>query len=243
MNIRVLTRLSLLFLIFSCFGTHNLISGAKRRPPGAGRLAVVVDERLSALRASPELSSGLVRRMSRGVLVAITGAKMSRDGILFYRISVNRRTSGWVQREAVVSPTRAGDDARLLNLIKASDEFDRILRARIFLDYFRLSRFRPEVLTIYATAAEEAAMHLSREASRRLVEQEMTAGGAPEFSYFLNYNGLDRYNRQGITFLFDASERRFRYDGEAWRELLYRYPKSPEAAEARKRLATQNAQR
>ena len=29
----------------------------------------------------------------------------------------------------------------------------------------------------------------------------MNAGGAPIFSYFLNYNGLDRYNRQGITFV------------------------------------------
>jgi hypothetical protein len=65
----------------------------------------------------------------------------------------------------------------------------------------------------------------------------MTAGGAPLFSYFLNFNGLDRYNRQGITFVFDARTKRFRYDGEGWQELVYRYPRSPEAAEARKRLA------
>lgn len=237
MNTRVLARITQLFLIFICLGTHNLVPAAKRRPPGGGRLAVVVDERLSALRASPELSGVLLRRISRGVLVAITGAKTSREGILFYRISVTRRTSGWVQREAVVSPTRSGDDARLLNLIKSSDEFDRILRARIFLDHFRLSPLRPEVLTVYAAAAEEAAIHLSREASRRLDEQEMNAGGAPQFSYFLNYNGLDRYNRQGITFLFDARERRFRYDGEGWREIVYRYPQSPQAVEARNRLA------
>ena len=52
----------------------------------------------------------------------------------------------------------------------------------------------------------------------------------------LNYNGLDRYNRQGVTFVFDSRQKRFRYDGEGWRELVHRYPKSPQAAEARKRL-------
>ena len=81
----------------------------------------------------------------------------------------------------LVSPTRDGDDARLLKLIKGSEEFDRIARARIFLDTFRLSELRPEVLMIYSLAAEEAAVHLSRDASRRLDAGEMTAGGAPVF--------------------------------------------------------------
>jgi hypothetical protein len=216
-------------------------SSAKKRPPAGGRIAIVVDERLSALRATPEFSGALLRRMSRGGLVAITGTRNSRDGIVFYRVNVTRRTSGWIQRDAVVSPTRAGDDARLLRLIKASEDFDRIARARIFLDYFRLSELRPEALLIYAFAAEEAAVHLSRDAYRRLDAGEMNAGGAPVFSYFLNYNGLDRYNRQGITFLFDAREKKFRYDGEAWRELVHRYPQSPQSVEARKRLASAQA--
>jgi hypothetical protein len=89
---------------------------------------------------------------------------------------------------------------------------------------------------IYAEAAEDAAARLSHDASRRLSENEMAAGGAPLFSYFLNFNGLDRYNRQGITFVFDAREKTYRYDGESWQELVHRYPNSPEAAEARKRL-------
>jgi hypothetical protein len=210
---------------------------AKRRVPVGGRLGVVVDERLSALRATPEFSGTLLRRMSRGGFVGITGAKTSRQGVVFYRVNVTRRTGGWIQREAVASVSRPGDDARLLNLIRASDEFDRIMRARIFLDTFRLSPLRPEVLMIYSLAAEAAAVHLSREAIRRLDEKEMNAGGAPVFSYFLNYNGLDRYNRQGISFMFDDHEKRFRYDGEGWREILYRYPASPQAVEARKRLA------
>ncbi|HKO98181.1 MAG TPA: hypothetical protein VJU86_14380 [Pyrinomonadaceae bacterium] len=242
MNSRVISRSSQLLLIFICFGFLTFVSAAKRRPPG-GRIAVVVDERLSALRTTPELSGTLVRRLSRGALVAITGFRTSREGIAFYRINITRRTGGWIQREALASSTRPGDDARLLTLIKGSEEFDRIVRARIFLDHFRLSPLRPEVLAVYSKAAEEAANHLSREASRRLQEKEMNAGGAPMLSYFLNYNGLDRYNRQRITFLFEPREKRFRYDGEGWRELLHRYPQSPQAAEARKRLATSSARR
>ena len=103
--------------------------------------------------------------------MAINGVRTSREGIVFYRINVTRRTGGWIQREAVAFTNRPGDDARLLSLIKGSEEFDRIARARIFLDYFRLSPLRPQVLLIYAQAAEDAAVHLSRDATRRLDEQ------------------------------------------------------------------------
>ena len=209
---------------------------ARKRLPAGGRIAVVVDERLSALRATPELSGTLVRRVSRGGLLAITTARTSRDGVVFYKVNLSRRIIGWMQRDAVVTHTRVGDDARLLKLIKASEDFDAIVRARIFLDYFRASRLRPEVLMIYSLTAEHVAARLSQDARRRLNENEMLAGGAPLFSYFLNYSGLDRYNRQGINFVFDQGEKRFRYDGEGWRELVHRYPNSPQAAEARKRL-------
>lgn len=209
---------------------------AKRRPPAGGRVAIVVDERLSALRTTPELSGTFVRRIGRGGLVAIRGERRNRVGITFSKVNVTSRTSGWIQRDAIVSPSRPGDDAKLLRLIKGSEDFDRIARARIFLDNFRLSKFRPEVLMIYAQAAEDSASRLSHDASRRLDEKEMAAGGAPEFTYFLNFNGLDRYNRQGITFVFNARERKFRYDGESWQELVHRYPNSPQAVEARKRL-------
>jgi hypothetical protein len=213
---------------------------AVKRAPGGGRLAIVVDERLSALRLTPELSGKLLRRIGRGNLVAIRSEKRSRDGVVFYRVNVTSRTSGWIQRDAVVLPSRSGDDDRLLRLINGSEDFDRIARLRIFLDYFRLSELRPEALTIYGLAAEDAAVHLSRDASRRLDVKEMNAGGAPLSSYYLNFNGLDRYNRQGITFVFDATAKRFQYDGEAWQELVHRYPRSPQAAEARKRLAAKN---
>ena len=240
MNVNLLRRLAAAVLcLFLVLVPAN--SFAKRRPPAGGRVAVVVDERLSTLRATPELSGMLLRRMARGTLVAIRGEKRSRDGVVFYRVNLTTRTSGWVQREAIVSPSRVGDDARLLRLIKGSEDFDRIARARIFLDHFTFSEFRPEVLLIYSQTAEDIAGRLSREALRRLDEKEMTAGGAPLFSYFLNYAGLDRYNRQGVTFVFDSQEKRIRYDGEGWQELVHRYPRSPEAAEARKRIESRSA--
>lgn len=208
----------------------------QRRAPEGGQRAVVVDERLAVLRDAPDFSASLLQRMSRGRMVAIRGVKRSADGVTFYRVGVTRRTSGWIQSEAVVSTVRKSDDERLLRLIQTSDDFDRIVRARIFLDMFQRSPLRPVVLLLYGEAAEKAAGRLSRDAVRRLDEKEMTAGGAPVFSYFLNYNGLDRYRRQGIAFIFDRATRQFHYDGSSWREIIRRYPRSPEAAEAQKRL-------
>lgn len=215
----------------------------RRAAPLGNRSAVVVDERLAVLREAPDLSARLLQRMSRGRVVLVLGAKRSPDGLTFYRVAVTRRTGGWLQSDAVVSPGKADDDERLLRLIRGSDDFDRVARARIFLDLFSRSPARPEVLMIYGEAAEAAASRLSRDAVRRLDEREMTAGGAPIFSYFLNYNGLDRYRRQGIAFTFNRATKQFHYDGESWREILRRYPRSPEAEQARKRLESLSALR
>lgn len=214
----------------------GMVAAQKRRVPPGGRLAVVIDERLAALRSAPDLSGKLVSRLSRGRLVAIRNASRSRDGVIFFHVAVTRRTLGWVQAEALIAPWRAEDDDRSLRLMRSSEDFDRIARGRLFLDAFPTSPLRPQALLLFGDAAEAAAEKLSREAARRLDENEMAAGGAPEFSYFLNYNGLDRYNRQAIRFTFDRSTKQFHYDGAAWRELLRRYPRSPEAAEAKMRL-------
>jgi len=221
-----------LFLLLVVGSLSAKISLAK--PPGGGRLAVVVDERLAALRHTPELNGRLVHRLGRGRLVAIGGSRTTSDGVVFFFVNVTSRTRGWIQRDAVVSATRPGDDKRLLDLIKASQGFDQIVRCRIFLDQFRHSALRPQVLLLLADAAEEESAKLSREAARRL---NGSFGSAPEFTYFMNYSGLDRYNRQRVGFVFDQTTRRFHYDGAAYRELLRRYPTSSEAAEARKHLA------
>ena len=206
---------------------------AQRRPPSGGRLAIVVDERLAALRATPQLNGRLVRRLGRGRLVAVRSMKPGPDGITFLLVNLSSRTHGWIQREAVVSASSSGDDQRLFKLIERSQGFDRISRARIFLDHFKSSRLRPAVLLLIGDTAEELAARLSRDAAGRLKEDRLDA---PDFSYFLNYTGLDRYNRQRITFVFDQSTKRFHYDGATWRELIRRYPRSNAAIEAQKRL-------
>ena len=220
--------LCLLFILFL------QVSGlAQKKPPSGGPLGVVVDERLAALRATPQLNGKLVRRLSRGRFVAVRSFKTNADGITFLLVNVTRRTHGWIQRDAVVSPSRFGDDRRLLTLIQRSTGFDRIARARIFLDHFPRSPLRPEVLLLFGDTAESLAGKLSLDASRRLKED---FGDAPEFSYYLNYAGLDRYNRQRVIFVFDKTTKRFHYDGTAWRELIRVYPRSSAAREARKRL-------
>ena len=220
--------LCLLFILFV-----QITGFAKRKPPSGGRLAVVVDERLAALRATPQLNGKLVRRLSRGRLIAVRSVKTNTDGITFFLVNVSTRTHGWIQRDAVVSPSRLSDDRRLLTLIQRSTGFDRIARARIFLDLFPRSPLRPEVLLLLGDTAESLAEKLSLDAARRLKDDP---GDAPEFSYYLNYTGLDRYNRQRVNFVFDNATKRFHYNGAAWHELIRVYPRSSAAREARKRL-------
>jgi len=236
MCLRVLQQTAESFTFILAVGLLVNAFAQKPRVPPGGHLAVVADERLAALRMAPDLSAHLVRRLSRGRLVSIRGRTRSRDGLTFYRVAINRRTSGWLQSEAVVAPWHTGDDERLSRLLESADEFDRVARARIFLGNFPGSPLRPKVLLTYGDAAEEAAAKLSREAERRFEKHELPAAGAPEYSYYLNYSGLDRFNRQGVTFNFDSSSKQFHYEGWAWREIVRRYPNSAEAAEARLRL-------
>ena len=227
---------AVIFFSLCVIQSHAQQSRRAASPVPGGERAVVVDERLSALRDQPTLSARLLQRMSRGRVVTIAGSRRSAEGIMFYRVATADGDAGWVQGDALVSATREGEDARLLRLVRNSYEFDRLARARIFLDLFPRSPLRPAVLMLYGEAAEKAADELTREAARRLDVPAAAEGGAPVMSYYLNYNGLDRYNRQGVTFHFDAAKKQYRYDGAAWREIVRRYPQSTEAAEARKRL-------
>lgn len=242
MSDRRLTRLpspfvhTLRLLPFVCVCFCSVTADARAGVPPGGRAAFVADERLAALRDAPDLTARLVRRLGRGRLVSVRGARASRDGLLFYRVAVTSRTSGWMQADALFAPARAGDDERLLRLVRGSEGFDRLARAALFLEHFPRSKHRAVVLLLLGDAAAAAAGDLSRAAARRLDPREVEAGGAPLASYYLNYSGLDRLNRIGVKFLFDADARRLRYDGAAWREILRRHPRTPEAAEARARL-------
>ncbi len=228
-------------LLFLSLTSSAAIQAQQRRLPPGGHIAVVVDARLAALRAAPNPSANLLRRLGRGRFVSIRGSQRGADGLLYHRVAINRRTSGWLQSEAVVAGWHANDDERLLHLIAGPDEFERAARARIFLDTFPRSSLRPAVLLLYSHAADEAAEQLTRSAQRQFTRKEIPENGAPLFSYFLNFNGLDRYNRQGVKFVFDESTKTFHYDGAALREIVRRYPQSKEADEARKMLVKLDA--
>ncbi|MDT7541155.1 MAG: hypothetical protein QOE33_1059 [Acidobacteriota bacterium] len=238
---RVIFNSATVFTVLTMLASAFIVVGpvaakSKRRVPAGGRVAVVVDERLSALRDEPGLSGPLTRRLGRGRAVAMTGARRAADGVAFYQVVVTRRTRGWLQSESFAAPSRAGDDARLLNLIRSSRGFDRVERARLCLDLFPRSSLRSEVLLLYGEAAEESAVMLSRAASNRLEEDRLPTDAAPLRSYYLNFNGLDRFRKQGVEFTFDAAMKQFHYDGASWREILRRYPQSREASQARKYL-------
>jgi hypothetical protein len=228
--------LTIVFAAVILVWTGFSVQAQGRRIPPGGRIAVVVDARLAALRAAPNLSANLLRRLGRGRLVSIRGSQRTTDGLIFHRVAINRRTSGWLQSEAVIASWQPRDDQRLFQLVTGPDEFERAARARIFLDTFPRSPLRPTVLLLYSQAAEEAAEQLTRSAQRQFTRNEIPENGAPLFSYFLNYNGLDRYNRQGVKFVFDESTKTFHYDGAALREILRRYPQSKEAEEARQMM-------
>src|SRR6185503_1890183 len=81
-----------LTLCLLCILFIQVAGFAQQKPPAGGRLAVVVDERLAALRAAPQLSGKLVRRLSRGRLVAVRSSKTNTDGITFVLVNVSSRT-------------------------------------------------------------------------------------------------------------------------------------------------------
>lgn len=200
------------------------------------RVLIVVDERLSAARVAPSVFAAPIRRLRRGRVFA-SGVSKSADGLVFCKVALSSRTTGWVQSEAFVVRGRLGEDVRLFRLTLASDGFDQIDRARIFLEAFPDSPMRPAMLLLLGDLIEEVAAKLSRDLERRLSKSEMSASGAPLRSFYLGNVALDRYLRLGLGFVFDESSMRLHYDGRAWQEIVKKFPTHPQAVEARKRIS------
>jgi hypothetical protein len=201
----------------------------------AGNFAVVIDESLAVLRVKPSLFSDSVQRMRRGRKIQILDRREA-DGVMFYKVTAPPNNSGWVQSEAVFGSFRRGDDERLAKLVQASSGFDQIEIGMQFLEIYPASPLRPAILLLLGDLIEETALKLSRDATRRFDKREMAASGAPLHSFYLNFVSLDRYRKMGIVFLFNSNTKTFHYDGAAWREIVAKFPNSPEAVEARKRL-------
>lgn len=223
-----------LILVFTA--AVSIQAQTKRKTVVPGRRAIVVDERLSALRTLPDVKAPLTQRLRRGRIVGILGLGKGRDGQQFLRLSVSRNTRGWILAEAIVKSGNTADAERLAKLIaETADDFVKVRLAKLCADEFRATKTAPHCLLILGETAERVAERLTRDAKRRVGEEEPGAG-LTKRDYLLNFAGLDRYNRIGVTFDHSEAEDRIVYDGAAYREMLGRYPHSAEANEAGLRL-------
>jgi hypothetical protein len=213
----------------------NKSTSSISKPREIGSLAYVIDETLSVLRQKPSLFAEPVQRMRRGRKVQILGVAEA-DGVKFYKVAAPPSNFGWVQADSVFGKFRANDEERLAALVQASDGFDQIELATTFFEIYPASKLRPPILLLFGDLLEEAAAKMSRDASNRLSRREMAASAAPLHSYYLNFVSIDRYRKLGIVFLFNPAMRSFHYDGTSWNEIVAKYPSTPEAAEAKKRL-------
>lgn len=227
----------LLFSLTVFFATASISQAqTKRKTVIPGQRAIVIDERLSALRTQPDVKAPLEQRLRRGRAVGILGARKGKDGESFWRVAVTRNTRGWVLAEAIARSGNASDAERLSKLIEeTTDDFGKARLARLCADEFRATKQAPRCLLILGETAERVAERLTRDAKRRVGDEEPSAGLSKR-DYFLNFAGLDRYNRLGITFDHAEAGDRIVYDGAAYRELQRRYSRSREAGEASLRL-------
>jgi hypothetical protein len=200
--------------------------------------AFVVDSRLSALRRDPNEQSQVLQRLHTGRQIFIIGSSRSRsDQPKFYRVAVSRRRRGWIHEAAVAVPGRAGDDERILHLIdETTGKIDQVILCRLLVERFNRSRYIAQALSRLGQEAESVAESLSRQANRRLEKLGAKDSRISLRDFYLNDPALDRYSRLGIRFDFNESTREYVYDGQAYRDILNRFPKSPEAEYARKRL-------
>ncbi len=211
----------------------------KRQKNIPGQRAVIYDDRLSALRTEPDVKAQLISRLHRDREVGIIGAaRRANSGPLFYPVAVSRNVRGWVIAEALARPQRGHDATRLMSLIAdTKDDFARARLARLCADQYRGLELAPRALLVVGEAAERAAGKLSRDAQKRVGDPDETLDkNLREREYLLNYVGLDRYNKLGITFDYDEASRNLVYDGGAYREIMKKYARSPEAIEAKARL-------
>ena len=213
------------------------IATVKPAPPaGPARFikAFVIDDRLSALRRDADIQSEVIQRLRLGRRLFIIGTKGGRQGNpTFYRVAVTRRTRGWIHQAALTVPGRSGEDERIMRLLEtASDGLDRIAMCELFLEHFGRSKLAPRVLLAMAQEADRAATALSRRARKRLAKLDEDNSR----DYYLNDPGLDRYSKLRVKFDFNQSTTEYVYDGQAYREIIRRFPASDEAKLARRRL-------
>ncbi|MBK7597699.1 MAG: SH3 domain-containing protein [Acidobacteria bacterium] len=171
-----------------------------------GRRAIVFDERVSVLRERPDAKSRVVQRLRRGREIGILASAATRSGGRYLRVAISRNREGWILAESVVIPGSTLDAQKILRLIdETSDDFIRAKLARLCADEFRTTALAPAALLKLGETAERVAERLTRDAGRRLGE-DPSIPGVSRRDLFLNFIGLDRFNKIGLTFNYVEDE-------------------------------------
>jgi hypothetical protein len=205
--------------------------------PASFTRAFVVDDRLSPLRREPNPQSEIIQRLRLGRPVLITRWSRRLGQPRYCRVAVTRRTRGWIHESALAIHSRAAEDQRIMKLIEAATEsLDRIALCRLLIERFGHSKLVPRALLLTGEEAERSAKELSRRAKRRLSTTNVDNANAGARDYYLNDAGLDRYSKLRVVFDFNESEVEYVYDGQAYRDVVRRFPNGEEAKLARHRL-------
>ena len=206
---------------------------AAQKPRVVFRKAYIIDDRLSVLRREPRLKAELIQRMHLGRTVYVIGDRSLPGEPPFYRVAISRRTRGWVHQSAIAVAGRLGEDQRIWNLIQNDRDLDRITLCRLLVEQYPRSPLAPAALLLIGDEADRAARTLTRRAKRRLADLDDASSLR---DYYLSDPALDRLNRVGVKFNFDASRGELVYDKQAYYQLIARFPRTKEAEQSQKRL-------
>lgn len=200
-------------------------------------LAYVIDERFSVVRTRPDATAHYLRRLRVGHRVFIPLPSNETAAAKFRRVTVSRNLTGWIMTTAIAAPGVRGDDERLFGFATTQPNDKALIALSILTAHFNHSPRRAEALLQLGKAAEQVAGQLSIRANRKLSKDEMALPeGIGEEDLFANYRGLDHFASFGIRFVYRKDTDRFLYRGDAYEEILRRYPKSPAAEGARTQL-------
>lgn len=230
-------------ILISLVVTNRL---SAKDPPASSKksrslLAYVFDERFSVLRTQPGAEAAFLRRLRVGhrVFIPTNGAETAHPK--YRKVVVSRNVVGWMPAAALAAPGIAGDDEKLFRYALAQPDEKALIALRILTAHFDRSPLRARALLRLGQLADAVSARLSNRANRTLDKEELQLpDGIDEEDLFANYRGLDRFASFGVRFIYLRKSDRFLYCGEAFREILRRYPESQEAVPARERLVETN---
>jgi hypothetical protein len=171
----------------------------------AARRCYVVDARLAALRSAPDLAAPLLKRLRTGRPLEVVGRRKDREGRVWLRVAVTRRTRGWIVEDATAAPGDACGEARLAARVASLEGIPRLEAARLAAD--RFPRLGGSASAAIEDEARLAADDLSERIARRLGPLDALTPSAVR-ALVLSDPALDRYNRLGVLFDVDPTTRR-----------------------------------